>query len=204
VANTTWSPTDKTTNLTLSSGNLVASAAAGNQAGRGANGHSSGRFYFEITTTTWGTGNIGVANPAAVFGGSGAVAGSATVSAAGAIFIGSSSAPGTPSLGVVANGSIVGIALDCTGQLLWFRITPSGNWNGNASFAPGGTGGVNIATILTGGVSLFPYVYLAGSPYNVRANFGDSTFNGAVPGGFTSGFPAGSVVLNGPIVTMIG
>lgn len=109
----------------------------------------------------------------------------------GAIYLNNVQAPGSPTLGARANGDIIGYAVDLTNKLMWFRVCPSGNWNGNAGYTPGGTGGVSIAAINPDGVllPLYAFVYNIGTGGVITANFGDSAFSGAVPSGFTSGFP---------------
>jgi hypothetical protein len=103
-------------------------------------------------------------------------------------------------LGLIAASAVIGIAVDFGSQLIWFRIAPSGNWNGNGTANPAtGVNGASISTI-TG--SFFPL--MAGSTSDkVTANFGDIAFSGAVPSGFVAGWPV-STAINGPIVTMIG
>ena len=91
-------------------------------------------------------------------------------------------------------GNIIGIALDRTARLIWFRLCPSGNWNGNASANPAtGVGGLTLNTIAAAS-PLFSTYALAGfvaSGDVVTANFGDTAFSGVVPSTFTSGFTAG-------------
>ena len=101
--------------------------------------------------------------------------------------------PAGPTLGARANGDIIGVALDLVNQLIWFRVAPSGNWNGSGTANPAtGVGGVSLQSIAGVGVPLYPYAYLQGSGQAYTANFGDSAFTGAVPASFTSGFTAGA------------
>jgi hypothetical protein len=88
----------------------------------------------------------------------------------------------------IANGDVIGIAVDLTAQLVWFRICPSGTWNGSGTANPAtGVGGISISSISTG--LLFPmYTVGASVGNNVTANFGASAFSGALPSGFTSGW----------------
>ncbi len=46
----------------------------------------------------------------------------------------------------LVTGDVVDLAVDFDNKLLWVR-TNSGNWNGNAGFSPGGTGGASIASL---------------------------------------------------------
>ncbi len=67
----TWSPSDKTSGITLSGGNLIASTSAGYNGVRAASSHSSGKWYFEVVMTSGdghGTSSIGVGTSAAGLG----------------------------------------------------------------------------------------------------------------------------------------
>jgi hypothetical protein len=193
MANTTWNPADKGAGVTLTGGNLIASATVQNQGVRAVDKQTTGKFYFELTITAGATFQAihGMGNATASLS---SVANSPTnavgiLGNTGTIFNNGSNAG--ISFGTLANGNIIGIAVDLTSNQIWFRLAPSGNWNANASYAPGGTGGVSISTIKSAG--LFPLFAIASTvPTTDSANFGDSAFSGAVPGGFTAGFPAGS------------
>ena len=98
------------------------------------------------------------------------------------------SASGLPNFGLRSAGNVIGMAVDLTARLIWFRVAPAGNWNTNASYNPAtGIGGVDISAIAG---ALFPLY----SPYTLNdamtANSGASAFSGAVPAGFTAGWPA--------------
>ena len=86
-------------------------------------------------------------------------------------------------------GDVIGIALDVGAQLAWFRVAPSGNWNGSGTANPAtGTGGLSLASITN--VDDCPLVgFFPGIGESATANFGDSAFSGAVPSGFTTGWP---------------
>lgn len=190
MTNTTWNPSDKSSGVTLSGGNLTVSTGTNYAGVRAVGGLTSGKYYFEITCTTW-NGNqcqVGLANAGASLGsvsnpGTGIVG---VISADGSIYINGNPVGAGIGIGTNANGAIIGIAVDLNGGLAWFRAAPSGNWNGNAAYAPGGSGGVNISTI-TG--AIFPYLTAGFYTSTFTANFGNSAFTGAVPSGFISGFP---------------
>jgi hypothetical protein len=118
--------------------------------------------------------------------GSGNTTGATTVAKAGNINVNNANPTGNPSLGVRANGDIIGVAIDIAAKLIWFRVAPSGNWNGSGTANPvTGTGGVDITSIVTG--PLYPIEGINGVGA-ITANFGASAFTGAVPSGFVSGF----------------
>lgn len=180
-----WNAAD-ISGVTLSGGNLTATATGAGGV-RENMGLSSGKYYWETTLGTWTNTNtnVGIASATAVLS---SVAGSASQ----AVFIfrnGDIWVNGGNSgvnLGIRASGDTMGIALDVGAQLIWFRVAPSGNWNGNAGYAPGGTGGIGVSA-LTG--SLYPLFSSNTAGEAVTANFGASGFSGSVPAGFTSGIP---------------
>jgi hypothetical protein len=185
---TAWNPSDKTASLTLSGSNLIANATTSTQGVRAVSGFSVGKFYFEITlgSAAGAQAFVGLATAAASLSG---VASTAT----GAVGIGTqsglvfldTSGVGPASIGSRSNGDVIGIAVDFGTRLIWFRVAPSGNWNGNAAYAPGGTGGVDFTVI---GLPLYPIFSVGPGGGIVTANFGSSAFTGTVPSGYTAGF----------------
>lgn len=93
---------------------------------------------------------------------------------------------GTP----VADGWI-GAAIDLFSQRVWFRMLPTGNWNGGAIGVQNpalNLGGVGFGTF--NGKTLGPAVWLSGiTTFQSIINTGERPFVGAVPAGFTSGWP---------------
>jgi hypothetical protein len=189
AAPTTWSTTDKTGTVTLSGSNLTATATAGNSWVRTVSKHlaGSGKVYWEITATVWTNGNtIHGFCPSALSSPNGTTAaGMSGVEIGGAIYI-NGSYTGT-SLGTVGGGTVLGIALDLTANLVWYRIAPSGNWNNSGTANPAtGTGGMSVSAIT--GVDACPVAAFGASPEACTANFGASAFTGTVPSGFTAGW----------------
>lgn len=189
---TTWNPADNVAN-TLSGGNLTA-APSGNGGVRGTVSVSGGKYYWEYTATwgsSWACGG-GVANAGAALGyGNSGQTGTITVaggSIAGYVFV------NTTDVGVHLgltpyNGTVIGIALDATNQLIWFRPGPSAIWNNSGTANPAtGTGGVSISTVAG---PYYPFVGFNGitGGQSTTANFGDTALVGAVPSGFAAGFP---------------
>jgi hypothetical protein len=104
-------------------------------------------------------------------------------------------------IGTPAVEDIIGAAIDFDNDKIWYRIAPSGNWNGQA------IGSQNPATN-TGGASMSSYaakimgpaIWLSGVATLVYIlNTGERPFSGAVPAGFTSGWPLGGAPL--PLTT---
>jgi hypothetical protein len=190
TAPTTWNAADKSASITLSGGDTVATGSGVVGGVRAVKGISTGKFYYEATMTTWAAGGtaIGLALAGA----------SLTTQSGGVVCVARTSrliqingaGAGASLGGTGTSGDIIGIAVDLTGKLFWARLAPTGNWNNNASNNPAtGVGGVNIAAIATG--AMFPW-FIAGTVAGdkVTMNFGASAFSGAVPSGFTSGWPA--------------
>ena len=201
MPNTTFNPSDKTAGISLSGGNLVAQGTAANQAVRAIDRRTSGKFYWEVTpTVSVANIGIGVANGAVALSSLSSVNAATSIGCAWAT---NSGAVGTlhidgnqylSVIGALVAGTPICIALDFDNCLIWFRNGAAGNWNGLA--------GANPATTSGGYTSPFGAT-LAGYPLSLHtstgsthtANFGDTAFVGAVPSGFTGGFPTGSPAL---------
>lgn len=185
-------------NVTLSGGNLVVTNTGTTSADQGAHvasasGKSSGKYYFETTITSFLAGAnvaVGVGTPASTYTNMGNTATSGTTVRIGTgdiLYNGGSSGS---SLGVRATGQVIGIAVNLDTTFgLWFRAAPSGLWNGSGTANPAtNVGGINKPTGI-----LVPFNVFGGAggvANNVlTTNFGATAFTGAVPSGFTSGWP---------------
>jgi hypothetical protein len=208
MANTTWNPSDKSATITLSGGNLTAtSTSSGIIAARAIDRQVAGKFYWECLCST--------------FTGSGSAVGFACSSAAlGSGLASAGSSPGTVGLGrggtiivdgvstgislaTVTSGTLVGIAVDLSSRLVWFRLGAAGNWNANAANNPAtGVGGISIPTLGIG-IPAYPAVSFQANADAVTANFGDSAFTGTLPSGFTSGFTAGASIATNELATQL-
>jgi hypothetical protein len=192
MANTTWSATDKSANVTLSGGNLVALNSNGaNSGGRAAWSWTTGKYYWEVICNVIGgsgSSGIGVANTsAAVNFISSGYAGACALQKLGSVILNNSAS--VTGVGALSNGSIVCVALALDNRRVWFRRNAAGNWNANASYNPAtNVGGIDFSVIGGSGVAIFPCYGTDGNLDQYTANFGDSAFTGAVPSGFTSGF----------------
>lgn len=197
MPNTTWSTTDKSANITLSGGNLTFLNSSGaNSGGRAAGSVSTGKYYWEVTVTAWGNAadSVGVAHGGASLNfissgiGLAALTRNSGVTVNGGVII--------TGFGVIANGTTICIALDAINRRIWFRLGAAGNWNVNASYNPASnTGGVDLSPL--GAVAYYPAYGTGFLNDQCTANFGDAAFTGAVPAGFTAGFPAGVAPLVG-------
>lgn len=190
----TWDNADKI-GVTLDATLLEATATTGSAGVRGLGGHNTGKLYFEVTHTAGLAQQVGVAPAAANLSGalSGSTVGVAVVLNTGGITVNAVASGST--LGARATGDIIGIAVDLTAALIWFRVAPSGNWNGSGTANPAtGVGGVSIAAAgLPPGTAHHPYVSMRfADSAKVTANFGSSAFSGTVPSGFASGWDAAS------------
>lgn len=196
MANTTWSTTDKTAGISLSGGNLIATATTTAVNGvRTAGKQASGKYYWEVTFTNNANSGTGIANGGVILSSvsPGLVAttvGCAIVNNSGAFYANGVSTG--ISFGAIGSGTIVCFALDLNASLLWVRVGAAGNWNSSVSNNPAtGVGGVAVL------FGAFMYAYPASFSQTTAAmvhtaNFGDTSFSGAVPSGFTSGFTAGA------------
>jgi hypothetical protein len=189
VVYATFNPADLS-NVTLSNGNLTVTGKVGTGAARSGTSVSSGKYYFEgkLTAIINNSLTVGICTAAANLA---TVNGNSTAAAAatrlGSIFVNNVNTGAT--LGTRAVNDVIGVAVDATARLIWFRVAPSGNWNGSGTADPAaGTGGLNISA-LSGALFVLAST---GSTANdvVTVNFGASAFSGAVPSGFTSGWPS--------------
>lgn len=184
-----WNPADLN-NVNLTNNNLRATVPSGTGGARGMAPKSAGKHYWEYVYTTLTTNSIAV--------GVSLAAGSLTSPGVGVAYLqrstGNIVVNGTGSgstLGLIPTSAVIGVALDIDAKLIWFRVAPSGNWNGNASADPAtGIGGVNIASIATGPL----YPFMTGQALDaITANFGASGFTGPLPAnGFYSGWLGGA------------
>jgi hypothetical protein len=206
-ANTTWNPSDKSANCTLTGSNLIATgAAAGTNWTRAVDKQITGKFYWECTYNTnagAGTGAGAAAPWASLVSGFSITPtslGSFGLIHTGALYVdGSSTGLG---FGSIANGTVVCFAVDCAARLVWVRVGAAGNWNTVAANNPAtGVGGVAIS--LGAGIPLYPAAVLTGSAEQITANFGDTAFSGTVPSGFTAGWPAGTTSPTNDLVTQV-
>jgi hypothetical protein len=199
VTYATWDAATVTA-VTLSGGGLVATNTGTTSTDQGvkviaASGKTTGKYYFEVTCTlvdplgiNGPNRSIGIGTTGSTYTGMG---NSATTGCAvyisGNIWVSGSNT--STNIGGLSTGVTVGVAADITGRLAWFRSSLSSNWNGSGSNSPGGAGG----KVIPAG-TIIPFCTFGGSGGTVgqvfTANFGASAFVGAVPAGFTSGWPA--------------
>ena len=210
MANVTWDPATISA-VTLSGSNLVATNTGTTSTSQGAhvafaNGQTTGKYYFEVklTTFTGGAGvGVGVGTAAATYAGI-STAGTQGVMCFAVGHTGAGTIMQDPTgntgftLGARAGGDVIGVAVDLGSRRVWFRVSPSGFWDGNSSHDPTDSTGAHGGFIVTGSGALVPFVTFgnglagqAGVAGNVwTANFGDSAFVGAVPAGYTAGWPS--------------
>ena len=216
MANTTWNPSDKHANITLSGGNLIAKNTVGLQPClvRTVDRQVSGKFYWEatfdvagISTTAVGMVKQSLATTDYIAGGIGTTIGTVGVNSTGQVQCDNSATVSIDGgsvvvgLGTITAGTVVCIAVDLTNRLAWFRLGAAGNWNASASRNPAtGSGGI-FCKNLGIGIPAYPAVNVVALNDQITANFGDSAFTGAAPAGFTSGFTAGASIPTNVLAT---
>src|SRR5215472_15710555 len=178
VANATnFDPTKIDADITLSSSNLKAThsgSTARDSVAEGTVFRSTGKYTFTFTvnqeTTTHSS--IGFANASAAHG-IGAYLG-IDANGFGVLDNGEVYQQGSlGSLGIsYTNGSVVDVAVDLGAHQLWMRVN-GGNWNGNASFAPGGSGGFTYPSTM-GALTPATDIYTLNDA--VTANFSNGPF----------------------------
>jgi hypothetical protein len=206
MANTTWNPSDKSAQVTLSGGNLVATSSAGSIVGvRAVDKQSLGKFYWECTQTSVANTSSGVGFFSPTFNLNltfiSGVPGACGVQHSGQIY--NNGVFASINFGTITNGTVICLAIDCTARLIWFRLGAAGNWNNSGTADPAtGIGGISNLN-LGDGIPVFPAVSFGNSPDQYTANFGGTAFTGTVPSGFTSGFTAGASIPTNALASQI-
>jgi len=193
--------------VTLSGGSLVATNTGTTSTNQGAHvafasGKTTGKYYFECTLTTFTNGagvGIGIGNTASTYAGlSASYTGGNMNLAVGHTGTGVITAAGGNSgfsLGALVSGNTVCVAVDLVNARVWFRKGASGLWNntgghdptiGNGSAGGFGTPSGTVVPFVTFGSGLAGAAGQAGNV--ITANFGGSSFVGAVPSGYTAGW----------------
>lgn len=183
----TWSPTDKSAFISLSGGDLTATALGGGPGDsliRGTLSQTSGKLYFEIQTFDRIDGEtaMGVANStASVNNFLGADNNSIGMYQTGHVFIGGVQVLTGPTFVVT---DFIGIAVDFGGNLIWWRNNNAPTvWNAGGTADPAtGVGGQSIAAI-TG--PFFICGDIPVQPGQQILNVGNSSFNQSPPAGFS-------------------
>jgi hypothetical protein len=181
----TWNTTDSSATVTRSNGNLTLTDASGSGfvGVKATHSHSTGKFYFEVTTNTNnGSMQFGIANSSYALGslaGSGQAVGFDT---GGGVFIGGVSIGTGASFSAATH--TLSIAVDFGNATFWFRVD-AGNWNNSGTANPAtNAGGFSISTLPA--VAYFP----ASAPHDVTdaltANFGATSYAQSVPAGFSN------------------
>jgi hypothetical protein len=159
------------------------------------------KTYWEVTPTTWaGQSVFGFCPSALALPDCTTHLGLCGIGRTGTIWVNGTSVATIASF--PGQGSTLGIALDPTAKLAWFRVSPSGQWNGFGTANPAtGTGGLDVSSILS--VDAYPLAAFDVGSEAATANFGDSAFVGAVPAGYTSFDDGGSLAATDPIDTAV-
>lgn len=190
----TWNPSDKSSSVTLSGGDLTASVS-----GLGADVVASvrttspvtGKIYFELDIRTSLVSFVALATSAAPLDAAGYGAnqpGLNDESVAAFLVDGNIyqnfSVIGSGPYDYNANGAYACFAIDVTNKKFWGRTTVAAtNWNQSATADPAtGVGGADFSGIAAG--DLYILIGLQGSQI-VVANFGASAFNQTPPSGYT-------------------
>jgi hypothetical protein len=185
---TTWNPADKSSNITLSVGNLTATntaAAEGDAFVRSVASHATGKYYWELIYNgpyIGGSTGIGIAVAAAT------VADATSTNNIAAWYLqtgnawvnGSNAGSGGA---IVLAGDVMSLAinLDAGARTIWFRKN-GGLWNGSATDNPAtGAGGFSFSVLSP---PYFAWVTPTWPAGLFTANFGGSAFSFTPPSGF--------------------
>jgi hypothetical protein len=183
----TWDGSHKSTNFTLSGGNLTATATGTNTNGqntRSTTSHSSGKYYIELSLTTvavaadyaFGIANSSQANDNS-FLGDGTQNGYAWYIVSQVVFNNAN----VHTIQSCGAGHVAQMAIDTGAKLVWFNCD-NGNWNNNAANDPAaGSGGFDFSA-LTG--AYFIALEMEDNTDASTVNFGATSFSFTPPSGF--------------------
>ena len=182
TGSSTYNPADKTGSVTLSGGNLTATAGASADAfARTVGSHSTGKYYFEVkaTTATGGSDYAAGLAIASTVAGDGATSNNLAISyVSGAVYI-NGTQQGVNLLGNWS-GQTLGVAVDLGAGQIWLRVN-AGNWNASGTANPAtNTGGFTIG--LTG--PFYGWTSFSATGNAATANFGGSAYAFTAPAGF--------------------
>lgn len=190
-----WDATGKDSEITLSGTNssIATFADVGSSQGgsvRGTASHSSGKWYFELTAGAFTASDVGVGivtstetlTESRVGAGTGGYGFTAANSLGwqGLIYnnnspIGGQTVAGQPWVAT----NVIGVSLDLTGNLIYFRVNGT---NYNSQNPTAGTGGVSVSA----GTYFPAYGQGSGSDSIMTINTGGSAFQTAAPTGYTA------------------
>ena len=187
---TTWNPSDKGSACTLSNGNLTGSAPAANGTVRSVFGASSGKWYWEIktTSTTYSPG-IGVGTASA------ALTNYPGSNSGGWAWFGNEGKKYTNGVGTAygSAGSIAGVTIGVALDMDAGTVTLYRN-------------GVSMGTMYSGLTGTI-YAMCGGNASvasNFTANFGATAFDYSPPAGHNAGFGTVLATINGTASTTVG
>ena len=181
-ATATWNPADKNANVTLSSGNLVATKTGGGYSGsnvRSTLGKTTGKYYSEhvLTFSVGAEYSLNIANASApldFYGGGNDAIGyyaDGTVYRDDALLA---------TIAAVTSGQRVCQAVDVGAGLVWWRVG-TGNWNNDGGANPAtGVGGLTMG--ITGAVYVMLSMYYEGE--GGTADFASGSWSHSAPAGF--------------------
>ncbi len=181
-----WNSADKTANVTLSGGSLIATMTSGSYGGvRADTSAATGKIYCEYTVRTSLANNaaVGWANAALTLSAFPSVDQNAVVwfYPFGEVWKNGATV-GSGTIPVAAN-SVLCVAFDIDNLKIWVRVN-NGPWNTSSTADPAtGTGGYSLASMAAG-----PYFPVFNSNVNgasVLANFGALSFANIIPSGFS-------------------
>jgi hypothetical protein len=189
------------TSVTLSANNLIATNTGTTSSNQGAmvaaaSGKTTGKYYFEMVGSIPGgsggqTITMGVATTSSAF----STLGGNLVTVGAGLFTNGIIAANGVNTGINIGDQSAGgehficVAVDLDNRKIWFRPAGTGNWNANATYDPA----TNVGGVTIPAGTIVPYCTFGGitggSGNSYAANFGQFNFTGAVPAGFTAGWP---------------
>lgn len=181
----TLDPAHTDTHLTLSNGNLTATANAlfSFANSRSTTAHSSGKYYVEVVSTNPSDGAVGLASasesPTNYLG---QTVNSVGYYNTGDVYFNGAQAAAVATWGATFLTSVIDVAIDLDNKKIWVKVD-NGTWNRDSAANPAtNTGGVSIAALANAPFFFVVEPYSSGAALTV--NFGATSFVNAAPSGF--------------------
>lgn len=192
---TTWNPSDKSTNVTLSNGNLTATGSEASGIyfwSRSTTSKNSGKHYLESTVGSFGggapSGGFAAALGTALVGSNlndylGQAANTSAYYDDGSVYVNNAV---VATLAAYVNGDVIGLALDLDAGKGWYSK--------NGVFASGNpAAGTGAHFTFTAGTTLYAgfTLHIESPADQITTNFGATAFNASPPSGFIAWDPTG-------------
>lgn len=189
---TTWNPGDKSSDITLSMGDLFAEKVLNNASPgsvRATTAKSAGSWYFEVESygfVSAGQAGAGLGSAAAPLGNVMWFSDGIAYVAIGGVYLNNAPVSGAMSAWT-SGGSVAQFAVNLSTKRFWAKLTTDANWNGSGAANPAtGVGGIDFSAIAGPYFPMLTLTRIIAIHDSALGNFGASPFVGTPPAGFSA------------------